>query len=117
MVECPERIEPLYVAVLALLPIYPPETHSFALIRSVQNVEISSEIILIRKRETYGSMRSGIYTAYFADSAVHILVISHALGGMQIERYLETVFVQKTEQLSVIGKKLRVPAVTRPARH
>ena len=116
MVECPQRVESFDVTPLALLPVYPPESHAFALIGSVYHVEIRLEIFLVTERKTYRLARGRIDTAYRAYVLVHIFEISDSLRGMKIERHIESAVVQIVKERAVIGEEFGIPAVTSPAR-
>ena len=117
VIQTPQGIKPRNVAVLALLPVNPPETHALLFIRMVQKIEICFQKRLIAQFEIDLLFDFGI----FSDGAAKILILRfkkpYAVRRMHIKRYNKTIVVQPLQQGFVVREQIGIPAVARPAGH
>ena len=88
MIESPERIKPRHSCLRSLLPVYPPEFNAVSLVRLMQYLKISVYKIVRGKVERYTLLCLGILTYSSRHIGIHILKITHAVGGVKVERYL-----------------------------
>ena len=115
MVKSPKGIKTFNFGFPFLLPVYPPEVNAVVFIRLMQKAEIALNELRVGdiKGDTLFCLRINTHEA----RKVLILVLkrTHTLRRVEIDGDLEVLFVQPAEQRFVIGEKLRVPAVARPA--
>ena len=115
MVKSPKGIKTFNFGFPFLLPVYPPEVNAVFFIRLMQKAEIALNKLRVGdiKGDTLFCFRINAHEA----RKVLILIFkrTNALRRVEIDGNLEVVFVQPAEQRFVIGEKLRVPAVARPA--
>ena len=116
VVERPQRVKPGHVAPLALLPVYPPEVHALFFIRAQNIVEIRLHYLFVCERERYALFCGRVHTRPSGDFFVHILEKPHARGRVEIERDGIVHALQFFQHSPVIGEKVGIPAVSRPAR-
>ena len=94
VVQSPQRIQSGDGAFFALLPVYPPESHSFVLVGVVQNIEIAVQKFLTRKIEGDGLFACRVYAVGLSHFFVAVFVKSYARGRVQIEGDFQVAFFQ-----------------------
>ena len=115
MVKSPKGIKTFNFGFPFLLPVYPPEVNAVIFIRLMQKAEIALNEFRVGdiKRNTLFCFRINTHEA--RKVLIPVLKRTHALRRVEVDGDLEVFFVQPAEQRFVIGEKLRVPAVARPA--
>ena len=115
VVERPERVKPLDFCVLLLLPIDPPEIHTFFFVGTVENVEVGIHKFRVGnvKRDAFFALWVNPHKA--GKILVLILKRAYTLRRVEVDGDLKVIIMQPREQRFVVREKLCIPAVAGPA--
>ena len=115
MIEKPKRIKPFNFRPASLLPVYPPEIDSLFFHRRIDIFEISLYEAFIGKIKINRLFVFFINTHVLCKFNVAVLKKTDSLRRMNIEICFKSLFVKHFKEPDMIGKKLRIPTVTRPS--
>jgi hypothetical protein len=104
VVEPPGGIHAGTTGVGLLLPVKPPEVNTLLFQRMVQNIEVVSRELLIRNVERYVLLGGRIHSHGTRHGRVRILERLHTRRQMQIERNLQALIMDVSEELLRFGK-------------
>ena len=115
VVERPKRVKALDFCVLLLLPIDPPEIHTFFFVGTVENVEVGVNKFRVGnvKRDAFFALWVNPHKA--GKILVLILKRAYTLRRVQVDGDLKVIIMQPREQRFVVREKLCIPAVAGPA--
>ena len=114
VVEPGQRVEPLHLRALALLPVHPPEIDALLFHRVVEQLEIVLDKALVGDAKGHGFAAVRIDAHRLGKAGIDLLKVLHALRRVQVERGAQALVVHPAQKARRVGKELAVPGVAGP---
>ena len=115
VIQSPERVKALDFGLTTLLPVDPPEIHTFLFIGVVEALEIGLNEFWICNVKFNRIAGSRVDPHCLGHRFVTILKAAHAACGMDVERCVEILFLEPAKEGAIIWEQLCIPAVARPS--
>ena len=115
MIKDPQRIQTFYLTVSSLLPVDPPEVHTFFFTGVMKIFEVRFHKLRISRITAHGILCLIIHAHGFCHLHIHFLMSPHTISRMHIQCRAHASVMETLQKALRIREKFLIPGVTGPA--